>query len=190
MTKKKAIATEASRLRIATLRVAQVGFSYIALYLLTTIIMDSWSLLTKEAIGWRWMSAGALLVVNLIVWYLARQKKTNKYTELVIVLAVSQIIFAGLNVYWERGMASVSPILFVIPILTIGALMKKRALMSVTALSAITYSLVLYRYFYDRYGEGYSVQLWGQMFFFSGIFFVVAWSVMVITGIGCKSKDS
>ncbi len=172
--------TNKASLQLNTLRVARTGFAYVGVFLLATIIFDSWNLLPKELVGRRWTAATLLLVVTSAVWYFARRKeKASYYTALVFVLAASQIVFASFNVYWERGMASTLPILFVIPILTAAALKKRVALLTVTTLSAAAYSASIVTYFFDNYGEGYRIQLWGQVFFVSAMLFVVAWLIMI-----------
>lgn len=186
MPKKK---TKKANLQLNTLRVARTGFAYVGVYLLATIIFDSWNLLPKELVGRRWIAATLLLVVTAAVWYFARRKSNAQYyTFLVFALAISQIIFATFNVYWERGMASTLPILFVIPILSSAALKKRVALLTVTTLSAAAYSVSIVMYFFDNYGEGYRVQLWGQVFFFSALLFVVAWLVMIAAGLRHDSE--
>jgi hypothetical protein len=186
MAKKK---TKKAGLQLNTLRVARTGFAYVGVFLLATIIFDSWNLLPKELVGKRWIAASLLLVVTAAVWYFARRKSSAQfYTFLVFTLAIAQIAFASFNVYWERGMASTLPILFVIPILTAAALKKRVALLTVTTLSAAAYSASAVLYFFENYGEGYRVQLWGQVFFVSGILFVISWLLMVAIGLRHDSE--
>ncbi len=157
--------------------------------MLTTIIFDSWNLLTKVSVGRRWSSAIAVLLVTAVVWYMARRKGSDSYyNTLIMTLVISQILFAGLSVYWERGIASTLPILFIIPILTAGAMKKRTSLLFAALLSAAVYSTAAVVYFNENYGEGYRVQLWGQIFFFGGLFFVVAWLAMVLANLRHDSK--
>ncbi len=189
MAKSKRKKTKQNKMEIATLRATRTGFAFIGVYVLTIIIMDSWNLLTKESVYWRWIAAGLLLVVNTAVWYFARHKSNVQYyTTLIMTLVIAQIIFAGMNVYWERGMASTMAILFVVPILTAGALKKRTALLTATVLSVVAYSTAAVVYFYDNYGEGYRIQLWGQIFFFSGLFFVITWLAMILAGLRHDSE--
>jgi len=189
MPTKKRVKTKKYDLQIATIRVARTGFAFIGVFLLATIIFDSWNLLTKDAVGWRWTSAIAVVIVTAIVWYMARRKGSdNYYNTLIMSLVIAQIIFAGFNVYWERGVASTLPILFVIPILTAGAMKKRTSLLFAALLSAAAYSTAAVVYFNENYGEGYRVQLWGQIFFFGSLFFVVAWLAMILAGLRHDSK--
>lgn len=189
MTARKKTKAKKYDLQTATIRVARTGFAFVAVFLMTTIIFDSWNLLTKDSVGRRWSSAIAVLMVTAGVWYLARRKSSDSYyNTLIMTLVISQIVFAGLNVYWERGIASTLPILFIIPILTAGAMKKRTTLLFAAILSAAVYSTAAVVYFNENYGEGYRVQLWGQIFFFGGLFFVVAWLAMILAGLRHDSK--
>lgn len=181
--------TKQSKLELATLRVARTGFAFVGIYMATIIILDSWNLLTKEAVGRRWLAAGLLLIINGAVWYLARHKASaSYYNSLVMTLVIAQILFASLNIYWERGMASIMAILFVVPILTAGALKKRTALLGAATFSAAGYSMAAVSYFFNNYGEGYRIQLWGQVFFFGALFFVIAWLAMILAGLRHDSE--
>jgi len=189
MSSRKRIKAKKYDLQTATIRVARTGFAFIGIFLLTTVIFDSWNLLTKDSVGLRWASAIAVLIVTGIVWYMARRKgSASYYNALIMALVIAQIIFAGLNVYWERGVASSSAILFVLPILSAGAMRKRTSLLFAALLSAATYSTAAVVYFNENYGEGYRVQLWGQIFFFGSLFFVVAWLAMILAGLRHDSK--
>lgn len=189
MTLPKKSTSKKVNLQVNTLRVCRTGFAFVGVYLLTTIIFDSWNLLPKEAVGRRWMAAVALLVINTAIWYFARKKSSSSYyTTLIMTLVISQIVFAGINIYWERGMASVSAILFVVPILTAGALKKRTAILTATILSAAAYSAATVGYFFENYGEGYRIQLWGTVFFVSGLMFVIAWLAMILAGLRHDSE--
>ena len=189
MSKRKISRVEKYDLQTATIRVSRTGFAFIGVFLMTTVIFDSWNLLTKVSIGRRWASAVAVLVVTAGVWYLARRKSSDSYyNTLIMTLVISQIIFAGFNIYWQRGIASALPILFIIPILTAGAMKKRTTLLFAAILSAAVYSTAAVVYFNENYGEGYRVQLWGQIFFFGGLFFVVAWLAMILAGLRHDSK--
>lgn len=167
--------------RFLLLRIARVHFLYIAAYALAIIIFDSWNLLSHEAVLQRWTLGGALLVINTIVWYLckARINNENFYKVLLIVLLVTDIIFAAINVYWQRGMASKAAMLFVVPIIS-ASLAKSRSLVLATAsLSTAAYSIACVRYFYDNYGQGFRVELYGEVAFYSMMFFVIAALLMI-----------
>src|SRR4051812_41922984 len=119
--------TQNSWLQAAALRVMRVHFLYVASYIASIIIFDSWNLYPHEAIGNRWTLAGVLLVLNTVFWYICRIKFANQMIYFVAVLAliVADITFAGLNVFWERGLASKAVTLFTVPII-IAATLRSR----------------------------------------------------------------
>ncbi len=168
-------------IRHIVLRITRVHFVYIAAYMLSVIIFDSWNLITHEAVLQRWTAAGALLVVNTIIWYLcrARLQNENVYKILLIVLLASDILFAAANVYWQRGMASKAVLLFAVPVISAGLVRSRSLLLATAAVSAATYSVAAVRYFFENYGQGYRVELYGEVFFYSAMLFVMAGLVMI-----------
>jgi len=169
-------------LQPSAVRLTRVHFLYILAYLLVTIVFDSWNLYTHEAVTELWTAAGVLLAINVILWYIARQSFNNGavYRGVVSALVLADIGFAAYNVYWQQGLASKSVALFAIPIVTAAALKSRSALLTTATLSAATYAVVAVRYFYQNYGEGYRVELYGTVGFYCAIFFVLALLLLVI----------
>lgn len=169
-------------LQNAAVRVTRVHFAYIAAYIAVTIVFDSWNLYTHEAVRELWTAAGILLVVNALLWFLARQNFSNKsaYIFNVLALVVADIAFAGYNVYWQRGLASKSVMLFAVPIITAAVLRSRSTLLAATTMCAATYSIVAVRYFFNNYGQAYRVELWGTVGFYTALMFVFAFLLMVI----------
>lgn len=165
----------------AAQRVTRAHFLFIAAYMLAAVIFDSWGLIAREAIGRRWLAAGTLLALNTVLWYLAHNslKRESNYRLIILILAVADIAFAGLNVYWERGMAATNVILFAVPLVTLAVLRSRTALVAGATLSAAAYAAASVKYFFDFYGEGYRVQLYGQIFFFTLVFYALAWLLLV-----------
>jgi len=169
-------------LQSTAVRVTRVHFLYIAAYMASIVIFDSWNLYTHPEIGNRWTAAAILLVVNTIIWYTARIRFNSDtvYILLVLALVVADIIFAGTNVFWERGIASKAVALFAIPIITAAALRSRSALLATTTLCAAAYSTAVIRYFNLHYGESFRVELYGYVFFYCAVFFVFSWLLLVI----------
>jgi hypothetical protein len=163
-------------MRTALRRAARLHVVYILAYMLTTIIFDSWNLITHEGIARRWTLAAVFLIVTITAWFISKQaaKPTLFYSSAMAALIVSGIIFAAYNVSWERGMASKSVALFIVPIVTAGITRRRSILLAATGLSAAAYSLVVVRYFHLHYGEGFRVQVYGELFMFTMLFFVAA----------------
>src|SRR3990172_7129089 len=118
-------------LQTAAVRVTRVHFIYIAAYILATIVFDSWNLYTHEAVRQLWTAAGVLLVINTVLWFLARQNYANKssYVFNILALVLADIVFATYNVYWQQGLASKSVLLFSVPIITAAVLRSRRMLL-------------------------------------------------------------
>lgn len=169
-------------LHTTAVRVTRVHFAFIAVYILSIVVFDSWNLYTHDAAMQLWTAAGILLIVNTALWYLARMKFSNLslYVVFVMTLVVADIIFAAYNVSWQRGLASKSVMLFTVPIITAAALRSRSALLATTTLSAAAYSLAAVRYFFDNYGQAYRIELWGTVGFYSALMFVLAFLLMIV----------
>jgi hypothetical protein len=163
-------------------RVTRVHFLYIAAYMASIIIFDTWNLLAHTAVAQRWTAAGILLVLVTLLWYLAHIKFSNEsvYVGLILVLVLADIVFAGFNIYWERGLASKSVILFAVPIITAATLRSRSSLFATATLSVAAYSIAIIRYFNLHYGESFRVELYGYLALFSALFYVLAWLLMIM----------
>lgn len=168
-------------LRHVVLRITRVHFVYIAIYMLSVILVDAGNLIEYEAVLQRWTAAGALLIINTIIWYLCRAKLKNEtlYKVLLIVLLISDILFASLNIYWQRGMASKSVMLFAIPVISAGLTKSRSLLLATATIASAAYSISAVRYFYEHYGQGYRIELYSEVFFYSAILFVIAGLMLI-----------
>lgn len=167
--------------RYFLLRITRVHFLYVAAYMLSIIIFDSWNLITHESVMQRWTLAAALLILNTVIWYLCKVKlkNDNVYRLLLAVLIAADIVFAAVNVYWGRGMASKSVMLFAVPIISAALIRSRSLLLATTALSAAAYSMVSVNYFNAHYGQGFKVELYGETFLYSALFFILAGLLMI-----------
>lgn len=168
--------------RHIVLRITRVHFVYLLAYMASIIIFDSWNLLAHEAVAQRWTVAGALLVFNTIIWYLCRAKLQSElfYRVALGTLLVADILFAAVNIYWTRGMASKYGILMVIPIISAGLSRSRSLLVATAAVAAAAYSMATVRYFYDNYGQGVRAELYGEILFHTALFFVIAGLMMIV----------
>ena len=169
-------------LQTSAVKVTRVHFFYIALYALSIIVFDSWNLYTREAVSQLWTAAGIMLVINTVLWYLARMKFSNRnvYIIIVLVLITADIVFASYNVFWQRGLAAKAVAMFAVPIVTAAILRSRSTLLATASLCAAAYSIVSVRYFYQNYGESYRVELYGTVGFYSALFFVLAGLLLII----------
>ena len=169
-------------LQTSAVRITRVHFTYIAAYILATVVFDSWNLYTHEAVRQLWTAAGVLLIINTVIWFLARQNYANKslYVFNVLALILADVAFATYNVYWQQGLASKSVLLFTVPIVTAAVLRSRSILLATTTLCAAAYSTISVRYFFENYGQGYRIELWGTIGLYSIVFFVLALLLMIL----------
>jgi hypothetical protein len=163
-------------------RVSRIHFLYVAAYIASIIIFDSWNLFTHIEIGNRWTAAGILLIINTICWYVARIKFSSStiYMFLIMIIIVADIVFAATNVYWERGLASKAVALFAIPLVTSATIRSRSALLATASLCTAAYSISAVRYYNLHYGESFRVELYGYIGFYCTTFFILAALLMVI----------
>lgn len=163
------------------LRISRVHFFYAIAYGVTIVIFDSWNLISHQSVIQRWEAVSILLVINALVWYACRLKLKNDfyYKLLTLILLLADIVFAASNVFWQRGVASKAVMLFAVPIICAGLARSRSLLMLITSISAVAYSLVAVTYFNQNYGQGYRVELYGEVFFYSAMFFIMAFLMMV-----------
>jgi hypothetical protein len=169
-------------LQTTAVRVMRIHFIYVAFFLLSVIIFDTWNLYTHDAVSQLWTAGGVLLGITVILWLIARLKVSNYwfYVAVVLALIVADIAFASYLVWWQRGLYSKAVMLYTIPIISSATLRSRSILLATTTLSAAAYSTTSVRYFFNHYGMGYRVELWGTVGFFSAMLFVLAFLLMII----------
>jgi hypothetical protein len=169
-------------LQTTAVRLTRVHFVYVAFYLLSVVIFDTWNLYTHEATSQLWTAGGVLLGIVALLWFCARLKFSNYWIYIAIIMAliVADIVFASYLVWWQRGLYSKAIMLYTVPIITAASTRSRSILLTTTTVSAAAYSTVSVRYFFQNYGMGYRVELWGTVGFFSAMLFVLALLLMVI----------
>lgn len=168
-----------NRLGLAT----KVHYFFVALLALQVIIYDSAQLITPEAVLSRWKIIALLFTITTIVWYLSKQKLAHAtgYIILTGALALTDIVLASSFVYDQRGMASRAVILYIVAIATISLLKSRSALFATAALCVAAYTTTSVTYFITNFNEGYKVELYGEISFYSATFFIIAgliWSAL------------
>lgn len=156
----------------------------------TLVAFDSWNLIAHEAVVWRWQAVSSVLIVNAICWYVARSdlKGQTPYKLIVLALVLADIAFASVNVYWQRGMASKAVALFAVPILISAILHSRRAILATATLASAAYSYTAVRYFHLHYGEGFKVELYGEIALYCGVFYILALLLLEIIKPRLESK--
>lgn len=157
-------------------RVARVHFLLIGVYALYIALSDAWKLITPQVVLQRWIAVGSILVVTTAIWYIAKSyhNKTSFNKLLLFVFIVQDLLFASFNVYSTRGMASRAVILFLMPIITSAFFGTRVALYATATFSTAFYTMSAIKYYFDFPGEGYRIELYAELAFFSAIFFVFA----------------
>lgn len=176
--------TKRSSLKISAglVRVVQLHFVLAIGYIAQVIIYDASKLITSEAVLQRWSAIAFLSSIAALIWYLARSTNNPAKIKLLIwLLIVADIAFAAFNVYTQRGMASRAVLLFIIPILVAVLLSSRVALFSTAIFCIAAYTLSAVAYFVNYFNEGYKVELYGEIIFYSFIFTVIAGLLVPLT---------
>lgn len=158
------------------LKVTYAHFLYALAFAASIIVYDASQLIPPDAVFDRWQYTAMLFVVTTAVWYFARTKGNNTrlLKWLVAALVLTDILFASLLVYSDRGMASLGVALYAIPIVSSAVLLSRSAVLAVAALSTAAYAYASVKYFVDFFNEGYKVQLYSSIGFYAASFFVIA----------------
>ncbi len=174
--------TKLSWLHSNTVRLSRVHFIYVIVFAIQTIIYDAWKLVSATAVMNRWIMTGILAIITAIVWYLAHNtiSSTVGYKILIFLLIITDIAAASFNVYTQRGMASRAVMLYAIPIVISAVLLSRVALFATAVMSAAAYIATAYAYFVLNFNEGYKIELYGEVGFYSAMFFVLAGLLWII----------
>lgn len=154
----------------------KIHFAMAGLFIAQIILYDASMLINPEAVLDRWFVVSILLLVNGFIWYFVKSKSGDiiPYRALLMSMIMVDLALASFTVYSTRGMASRAVILFVIPIIISGLLKSRSALYATAIASVAVYSLTAIAYFVWNFNEGYKVELYGEIGFYSAIFLVVA----------------
>lgn len=163
-------------LQLSVLRLSRAHYWFVAAYAMLTIVLDAWNLIPFDGLGYRWGLAGLLLVVVTIVWYLSRvnNKPTSFYKGLVFALIIVDILVASYLVYLDRGMASKYVVLYAVPIISSAVLLSRSALFASATLCVVGYMSGVLRYYTEHPGEGYKIEMYSTVLFYSAIFLLLS----------------
>lgn len=158
-------------------RVTKWHFALGVLLLGQTVIYDAWKLIAPKAVLNRWIAVSIFLVIILFCWAVTKSSKiisTRSYLVLAYLIIVADIALASFNIYTQRGMSSRAVALYFIPIIVASILKSRVALFLTAALAAIAYTSTAIAYFVLNFNEGYKIELYGEVGFYSMTFFIVA----------------
>jgi hypothetical protein len=157
-------------------KLAHFNFVFLGIFALFIIIFDGGNVLTREGIYRRWMFAALLAVVYTLFWIAARKASTTSQLFRALLLCVAaDLALAGFMTYSERGMASTSTILYLLPIASMAVWRSRTYTLAAALFSAAAYIFATTKYFYDFFNEGYRVQLYGEMFFYCATFILAGY---------------
>lgn len=156
--------------------VSRFHFVYVLLFVAQTVVFHATKLITPELLLQRWLAVSGLAVVTIFVWLLARTQTATAvaYRIAISLLIAADIAFAAFNVYTQRGYASKSVFLFLIPIVVAVMLLNRSALFATAALSIAAYTTVTIMYFVNNFNEGYMAEMYAEIGFYSGLFLLAA----------------
>lgn len=192
MATKKSTITLTTWLHANLQRVAVFHFLLVLGYGAQLIIYDAARVITPDAVLRRWLAVGALLAISAVVWYLAHNQNNDvaAYKRLTFLLISADIAFASFNVYTQRGMASRAVVLYVLAIATAAILLSRAALFTAAILSAAAYMATAVAYFTLNFNEGYKAELYGEVLFYSFLFFIFAGILSSIVRFGGSTSHS
>ena len=179
-------------LHVSLQRIAVFHFVFLIGYAVQIMLYDASKVITPEVVWWRWMAAGALLVVSALVWYLAHNQNNDvpTYKRLTFLLVTADVAFASFNVYTQRGMASRAVALYALAIVTAGVLLSRAAIFTAAILSAAAYAVSAVTYFTLHFNEGYKAELYGEIVFYSFVFLVLAGLLSSLVRFGGSTSNS
>lgn len=162
--------------RKGLLGICKVHFAFVGLIVAQIILYDASMLIEPVAVLDRWVVAAMLLAITGSIWYFAKSQNGNLlfYKTFLITLIGSDIALASFYVYDSRGMASRAVFLYILPIVIAGLLLSRSALFATAILCIAAYSLTAISYFVWNFNEGYKVELYGEVGFYSAMFLIVA----------------
>lgn len=163
-----------------SIAIVSVGFSVLFASLIG--IYQAWKLQTPEVISQQWTAIALAFVsfFGLLIASLRKNATAGYYYGINVAQIVTYLAFITFIIYSQRGMASTAIILYTIPIL-IAAVTRATAAVFITAgLSLTTYCLAALKYFRDFPSEGYKVELYGQLYFYSILLLVIASLIVLL----------
>jgi hypothetical protein len=157
-------------------RITSLHFLYVLALAIQLIVYDAGKLIAPEMTLKRWLSIGALLIINAVVWYIARNRsgKPSTLKWAIFMLVISDIMIASFNVYTQRGMASKGVLLYIIPIIIAATIARRSALIATSILCTAAYVSTTVAYFVLNFNEGYKLELYGEISFYSALFIIIA----------------
>lgn len=179
---------DSKRLQLASLRTTKLGFVFVTIYALSTLIYQLWKLMTPEVLMQRWLISVLVLTVITSLWWYSRSRNLSPayYKGIIFLQIIMYLAIGAYSIYMERGMASNSIILFTIPLIIIALEYSGKALFATATLCSLVYATSAISYFKNYPSEGYKVELYGGILFYVSILYLIAGLLWVLI----RSKNS
>lgn len=164
------------------LKLTFIHFIYVLCYFLMILAYKAWALYTPQALNTRWAAAILMTAaVGLVGYYATHHRPSPKYYhKLIQVLVMTDLALATFGVYVGRGMASRSVALFFVPIVVSSFLGKSKSIFATAISCGLAYSAAAIAYFAVHPSEGYKVELYSDLVFYSASFLVVAGLLLLL----------
>ncbi len=154
---------------------AVTHFLFVGVYVIGLLIFDLWKLIPPEPLKTRWTLAIILTVITAVLWQLSKSTKSELAHRAIIYTFIGfDILLASLIVNLERGMSSNAVALYAVPLVVAALLKSTTALYTTATLCTAGYAAATIYYFLDHPFEGYRVELYGTLIFYSAMFYVTA----------------
>ena len=169
-------------LKVRLRRVAGIHFLYIIALIAQLIAYDAGKLIEPVVVLRKWAVITLLIVVVAVIWYWVQMKNVTQNTlhKLAFTLITTDIFIASFHVYLQRGMASKAVFLYVIPLIVAACLQRKSALIATSLVCIAAYTLSSIAYFVLNFNEGYKLELYGEIGFYSGMLLFVSLALWLI----------
>ncbi len=163
-------------LQLSAIRTGRAFFILTLVYVVTIVLYDAFALVTPDMLQIRWLVAATLATGSALLWYSARRKRApaKYYARLLYGYILLALLFASVNVYIGRGMASKAVALYVLAILVAGLLLRRAAIYMAAIIATAAYVLTAMTYAINNPSEGYKIELYGEVGFYSGLLFITA----------------
>ncbi len=163
-------------LRERLIRTTKIHFVFVAALIAQIIIYDASKLIPPETVLKRWMVSAGLLAITAIIWYFAKNKSTSVAYDKVLLscLVLADIAAVSYIIYGSRGMASRAVALYAIPIVISAIVLKRTAVYATAILCIAAYTTTAISYFVLNFNEGYKIELYGEIGFYSIAMLILA----------------
>lgn len=171
------------RLQASSVRLALVRYVVLGLFILNTLADRAWNLIPTETAMNRWLALGIIGVLNSVIWFLSRKSGKSEffYRGLLYGQIILDIIFVSLLVFSQRGIASRGVALYALPIIEAVVLVRRGVLYVTAGLCTGAYTAAVMYYQFLHPSEGYKIELYGALLFYSAMFFVAAILLQLVT---------